>query len=316
MNLVKGYATSDSARRLAMLGTLAAAVVLVACGDKGKSATQVAAKVNKEEISVHQINFALQRQPNIKPEQMPAVSARVLESLIDQELALQQAQEQKLDREPRVVMAIEAARRDIIARAYADKLADTAAKPTDAEIHQYYAAKPGLFAQRRIYTLVEFVVEADAALQGALAPKLQSAKTVDDLNALFTAAGARYNSRRVTQSPENLPLAVVDQLAGLADGQHLQQATPTGLTVLHVVGTKSAPVTEEQAKGAVGVFLLNEQKRKLVENGIKALRKDAKIQYLGQFAQGGSTAPAAAEGPPAASALNANEVQKGISGLK
>ena len=46
-----------------LLAVVAAATLLVACGgDKGDKASQTAAKVNKEEITVHQINFVLQRQ--------------------------------------------------------------------------------------------------------------------------------------------------------------------------------------------------------------------------------------------------------------
>ena len=98
--------------RLVLVPTvLACAALLAACGggdgDK-KPATQVAAKVNSGEISVHQVNQVLQRQPGLKPEQVQAVSRRVLDGLVDQELAIQQATEQKLDRDPRVVSAIEA----------------------------------------------------------------------------------------------------------------------------------------------------------------------------------------------------------------
>ena len=104
--------SSSTARLRASLalGVIATATLLVACGggdgDK-KATTQVAAKVNSGEISVHQVNFVLQRQQGLKPEQAQAVSRRVLEGLVDQELAVQQAVEQKLDRDPRIVSAIE-----------------------------------------------------------------------------------------------------------------------------------------------------------------------------------------------------------------
>ncbi|MEO8296703.1 MAG: EpsD family peptidyl-prolyl cis-trans isomerase [Burkholderiales bacterium] len=324
MNSVRGLQVSTSrtlaqgARTALVLTLVAGAALLAACGDKKAGATQVAAKVNKEEISVHQINFVLQRQPGLKPEQAKAASKRVLEGLIDQELALQQAQEQKLDRDPRVVMAIDAARREIIARAYADKLGETASKPSDDDIRAFYASKPALFAQRRIYSLAEFTIEADATQQAAVKNKLDAAKTPDDVVNVLRSSELKYNSRRATQAPESMPLALVDRLASLETGQRLTQASPSNLSLLFVQGTRPAPVSEPQAKAAISQFLLNEQKRKLVEGAVKDLRKNAKIDYMGQFAGNAPAEPVAApaQPAPAASELDANALQKGLSGLK
>ena len=99
-------------------------LVLGACGDRPpekKAASQVAAKVNDGEISVHQINFVLQRTPNIPAAKAEAAKRQVLESLIDQELAVQQAMEAKLERTPNVMQAIESARREILARAFIEQ---------------------------------------------------------------------------------------------------------------------------------------------------------------------------------------------------
>jgi EpsD family peptidyl-prolyl cis-trans isomerase len=76
---------------------LAAALVvltLTAGGDKGDKnvASQVAAKVRSEEISVHQINFLLGRTNagNASTEDVKALRREVLEKLIDQQLAVDQ----------------------------------------------------------------------------------------------------------------------------------------------------------------------------------------------------------------------------------
>jgi EpsD family peptidyl-prolyl cis-trans isomerase len=254
----------------------------------------VAAKVNKEEISVHQINFILQRQANLPPEQVPAVSKRILESLIDQEVAIQQASEEKLDRDPKVVMAIEAAKREILARAYADRIADTASKPMPDEVKAYYNGKPALFANRKVYTLQEFSVESDAASRDAVAPKLQAARSADEVAALLKAAGLRNNSRQITQGAENLPLGMVDQIAALKDGQSLASGTPQGFSVLTLINAKPAPVSEDQARPAIEQFLQNDRKRKLVDDTIKKLRDSAKVSYMGQFADDAASASAAA----------------------
>lgn len=320
MNLASGYTKSKASRAALVITVVAAAVLVAACGgEKKKGATQVAAKVNKEEISVHQINFVLQRTPNLRPEQAPEASKRILEGLIDQELAVQQANEQKLDREPNVVMAIEAAKRDILARAYADKIANTAAKATDAEVADYYAKHPGLFSQRRIYTLQEIGVEADAAKKAELEGKLQGVTSAAQAATVLNAAGVKFGTREITQVPENLPLPMVDRLATLNVGQFLVNQAPNGFSLVFVNAAKPAAVNQEQAKQAIENFLVNDRKRTLVADNMKHLRQEAKIEYQGQFTgpAASASAPAQAAAPtPAASGLDAGSLQKGLSGLK
>ena len=110
--------------RSAVIVAAAAVALLAGCGDrkKDKPATQTAARVNKEEITVHQINFVLAQQRGLAPDQAASAGKQVLERLIDQELALQKAAEQKVDRDPRVAQQLEAARREIISRAYMEKI--------------------------------------------------------------------------------------------------------------------------------------------------------------------------------------------------
>jgi EpsD family peptidyl-prolyl cis-trans isomerase len=312
------------------LGVIAAASLLTACGggdgDK-KSATQVAAKVNSGEISVHQVNYVLQRQPGLKPEQAQAVGRRVLDGLVDQELAVQQAIEQKLDRDPRIVSAIEASRRDILARAYADRVAEAAAAPTPEEIKSYYDSKPALFSQRRIYGLQEFNIEANPEQKAALQAKIPTLRSADELATALKSANIRFAARSVSQAPENIPMGFLDQLAKLTEGKWVVVVTPNGLNAALLASAKPAPVTEEAAKKAIEQFLLSDRKRKLVTDGIKQLRGSAKIEYVGQFATAASApadsapaaqAPAVAPTPPAAAseAMDASSLQKGLSGLK
>src|SRR5262245_59090914 len=87
---------------------------LAGCSRVGGDATQVAAKVNDVEISQAQLQHVLQRQPPVAPERAPAVARRVLDSLVDQELAAQSARKQGLDKDPRVVQSIEAAKREVL----------------------------------------------------------------------------------------------------------------------------------------------------------------------------------------------------------
>jgi len=161
---------------------LALAALVAGCGDKKKDkvASQTAAKVNKEEITVLQINQVLAQQRATAPEQAASAGGQALERLIDQEVTLQKATDQKLDRDPRVMLQIEAARREIISRAYLEKIGEGAPKPAPAEVKAYFDKNPALFANRRIYNLQEVDIEAPQAqiegLRAALRPTASSSR--------------------------------------------------------------------------------------------------------------------------------------------
>lgn len=279
-------------------------VVLTGCGEKkDKPASQTAAKVNKEEITVHQINFVLQQQRGLAPEQAASASKLALERLIDQELALQKAQDQKLDRDPRVVQQLEAARREIIARAYAEKIAAGAPKPSAAEIKTYYDAHPALFKERRVYNLQELAIQAKPEQVGELQAKLAAAKDVPDFINYLKANDFKFAASQAVRAAEQLPLVGLDKFAQMKDGQTIFSRTPAGAQVVILAGARSQPVDEARASPAIEQFLWNERKRKVVEDDIRALRGAAKIEYVGDYAKGGSKEvkpppPAASEAPP------------------
>jgi len=270
-----------------------AATLLVGCGDKKKekAATQTAAKVNKEEITIHQINFVLAQQRGIPPAQAASASRAVLERLIDQELALQKADEQKLDRDPRVVQQIEAARREIIARAYLEKIAEGAPKPTPAEVAAYYEAHPALFKERRVYSLQEVAIEAPPEQVDALKKTLASSKTFADFVNYLKANNIRFSGNEAVRAAEQLPLASVDDFAKMKDGQAVFNVRPNGAQVINLAASRSQPVTLEQATPAIEQFLRNERKRKLLADDMQALRSAAKIEYVGDFAADAARSP-------------------------
>jgi EpsD family peptidyl-prolyl cis-trans isomerase len=308
-------------RRWLPLAAVAAAVVLVGCGEKKeKAASQTAAKVNKDEVTVHQINFVLQQQRNLRPEQADAASRQVLERLIDQQLAVQKAEEQKLDRDPRVVQQLEAVRREVIARAYLEKVGEAAAKPTPDEIQKYYNEKPALFAERRVYQIQEIAIEAKPEQVPALRERLGAAKNIQEFIEFLRANDFRFGGNQAVRAAEQLPLNSLDAFARMKDGQAMVVPTPQGIQVVVLAGSRSQPVTLEQARPAIEAFLLNERRRKLVEDDVKAMRAAAKIEYVGKFAEKASepaaSAPAAPAPAPAASAgVNESDLSKGL-GLK
>jgi EpsD family peptidyl-prolyl cis-trans isomerase len=285
---------------LAAAAVAASALLLVACGDKkDKPATQTAARVNKEEITVHQINFVLQQQRGLRPEQAEAASRQVLERLIDQELALQKAGEMKIDRDPRVAQQLDAARREIISRAYFEKVGEGASRPSSAEVRKYYDDNPALFRERRVYQLQELMVAAAPEQVDPLRAKLAQSKTVAEFTDWLNSQNIKFASNQAVRAAEQLPMGSVAEFAKLKDGQSVVNPTPTGVQVVVINASRMQPVDEERARPAIEQFLLNERKRRIIGDDLKALRSGAKIQYVGKFADAAASAPDTS-GPTAA----------------
>jgi EpsD family peptidyl-prolyl cis-trans isomerase len=282
-----------SAQFLCLIGIVALAA---GCGDKAPKASQTAAKVNKDEITVHEINFMLQQQRNLRPEQTEAASRQILERLIDQQLALQKAKDLDLDRDPRVVQQLEAVRREVLARAYLEKVGEAAQRPTSEEVRKYYAEKPALFAERRIYNLQEIAIEAKPEQVAALREQLAVHKSIAEFVDWLKSNDYRFAANQAVRAAEQLPLASLDAFAKMKDGQAMLVPNANGVQVIVLASSRSQPVGEEQARPAIEQFILNDRKRKLIEDDLKAMRAAAKIEYVGKFAE---QRPPAAGTPPA-----------------
>jgi EpsD family peptidyl-prolyl cis-trans isomerase len=304
-------------RALPVLAVLLSATMLAGCGDKKKDkvASQTAVKVNKEEITVHQINFVLQQQRGLKPEQAETASKQILERLIDQELAVQKAGELKLDRDPRVMQQLEAARREVVSRAYLERAGEAASKPTPEEVAKYYEEKPALFKDRRIYSLQEIAIEATPEQVPGLKAKLEASKNVAEFVEYLKANDFRFSGNQAVRSAEQLPLASLDTFAKMRDGQALMNTTATGAQVIVLAGSRSQPVALDQAKPAIEQILLNERKPEIIAKDLKAKRDSAAIEYVGKYADSSpnpAPAPPAAAPAPAASRLDASSITNGM----
>jgi len=309
------HETSNKRLKLATLAVAALALTLTACGGDKDKASQTAAKVNKEEITVHEINFVLSRQQGLKPEQAEAASRQVLERLIEQQLAVGKAQELKLDREPTVVQQLEMAKKEILARAYVQRVGDGVAKPTADEISKYFDEKPALFKERRLYSFQEINIEAKPEQFDEIRAKLEGAKGINEFAEYLKAQQLRFAGNQVVRAAEQLPMGSLDAIARLKDGQSLVNRSPNGLVVLYLAGSRSQPVSLDQARPAIEAYLWNQRKTEAVQKDMKAMREAAKVEYVGKFAQAAASAPAATPAQDAASdpaGLDSAAITKGL----
>jgi len=310
------------------LSTLALLLVLplAGCGDQKegeeKAASQVAAKVNDDEITVHQLNFELAKLGNLKPEQAKQAANQVLKSMVEQQLLVQKAVEDKIDRDPQVLQSLEAARRQILSQALLQKLTANQAAPSETEIADYFSKNPALFSERRIYRLQEINIKVTPENVEAVKAQLQQTKNLGDFINWLKAQNIPAQANQSTKSAEQLPLELLPRLHQLKDGQAMTFAVPGALNILVVAGSQAQPLTQEQAKPMIERYLGNAKKREAAAAELKTLQAKAKVEYLGEYTEAGkeaAPAPAAAQSaaqPATQPAANADAIEKGVEGLK
>lgn len=291
-------------RAFSVLVAVALLLTLTACGgkDEKKVATQVAAKVDSEEVSVHQINQVLSRTnaAGATPQILQGLRREVLEKLIDQQLAVNQATELKLHRSPEVLAQLEAARREVLARAYIQQIVNSLSKPTQEETRKYYVEHPQLFSERRVYNLQEILIPSAIPLTEGLRGQVAAGKSMEDIAAWLKSKDVKFSGGVASRAAEQIPLELLAKVHAMKDGQTTVIQSPQALTILRVASSQSAPVNEVNALPRIEQFLSNQRGAEAVAKNTKDLRAKATVVYMGDFAPAagavGTVAPASA--PP------------------
>jgi len=277
--------------------------LLAGCGgDSHPPASQVVAKVNKDEITVHELNGMIERANTraATPEQQAQVTTAALKTLVDEQLLVEQAIDQHLDRDPQVLSALEAARRQVLAQAYVARSIGSDVRPSDDEMRKYYDANPGLFAQRRVYALQELAVPSVPADKSTeLDARAQKAKTIQEISSWLTDNKIPFKGDSGVRGAEQLPLQAVAKFAAMKDGDIGVFRGDGRVTILQIVHSESKPVDFDAAKPSITQFLANRKRDELLRNEVARLRQAAKIEYVGDFKKYAQPSPPITTSPDA-----------------
>ncbi|HYA59123.1 MAG TPA: EpsD family peptidyl-prolyl cis-trans isomerase [Burkholderiaceae bacterium] len=297
---------------------LVMSVALVACGAGGGSnATQVAVKVNNDEITVLQLNEQLAHLgAGLADEQVEQAKRKILAKMVNQQLLVQQAIEHKLDRDAEVVGALEAARLNILARAYVQRIIAPQATPAAHDVEQYYAENPTLFAERKVYRLQELTIEANGEQEKAIESVAAGAKSLKQLADYLREKKIPFSADSGVRTAEQLPLARLPKIAQLKTGNVLVFPGNGGrLNAVEVLASQAQPVEEKKAAPAIEQYLTNRKRDELASNELKRLHEAAKIEYVGDFAKYAGDAPLVTSALPNEKSTD-GEKEKGIASLR
>ncbi len=265
---------------------LASVIALSAC--ERQAPTNMSEKVatwSSGSVTQAELDHARAQLRKMDPNQEDKARLQVLDDLIDQKLIYSEAEKLGLTSDPGVMLEEELAKRQVVARAYLQKLSATLPKPTNQEISAFYTQNPSLFSQRRVYQLQEIRVQANPVQIDALRERLGASKSVVELVGWLKAQNLPIAVHSGVKPAEQLPDAVRSQLSKLSAGQFVSFPTQDGSTILYVLGIQNQPLTQEQATPVIEKLLEAKTQKQAIEENIKKLRDAAKIQYSAAFHQ-------------------------------
>lgn len=255
------------------------AAVLSGCGGgKSGQASQVVAKVDESEITVSQLSEAL-AQRGVESA-TPAITRDAVDSLINEQLLVKSALDNKLDRDPAVVQALERTRRQVLARAYAERLIFSRDAISAAEQIEYYKQHPALFEKRKMFQVMVFTVKA-AELPATVGTALAGTHTADDVSKLLTANNLSFETQSLLRGAEQLPLEDLPKFEVAKVGDVVALKGNQGrVPLMLVMGIQDSPVTVDRAQPIIQQYLVNTRNARALEDHLKQARATAKIDYF------------------------------------
>lgn len=282
---------------------------LAACGgNKDKKSSQSLASVNGEEITALQLNEELQL-AGVTAAQQATASKQLLEGLIDRQIVLSEAEKQKIDRDPKVMQAIERAKAMIISQAYMQKKLSGIAKPTSSEVEAYFNQHPELFSQRKQFDMRQILI-ASKDMNDGLKQVIDKSKSLDEVVAWMDANRIAYARAQASRASTDLAPEMASRLLNMPKGQLFIVREGERSTLMTITDIKDVPLTLANAAPQIGQYLANTRAREAAKAEMDRLRATAKIVYLNQPAG----APAAAGSK--ASSPETGSTERGVAGLK
>jgi len=294
----------SSKRVLCFIMILVAASGLSACGSNDKKGGQSLVRVNGDEITMLQVNDELKRS-GVPPEKQEAAKKQLLESLIDRQLILEEAKINKIDRSPEVMQAIESAKAQIITQAYLQSITSKSARPSKAQIDEYFQKHPEYFAKRKEFDLKQLVIN-NKYFSNDLKMFIDTAKSLDEVAAWMDSHGVQYARGQTTRSTANLPQQTVDKLLEIPIGQLFLVPEGDNSVVNMLTAIRVSPVSDINAAPQIEQFLINKMNKESADLEIAHLRSMAKIEYLNGSAPNIVQAPLVGHDTKSAGVAGAN----------
>jgi EpsD family peptidyl-prolyl cis-trans isomerase len=238
---------------------------------------QLVATVNGNELSMPQLNYV---KNSDAPQDEKAATTRIdpgaVDSLIDQELLVQEALKRKLDKDETVMMELDRARRQILARAYLEQVVFPKAPVPANEAREFYERHPALFKQHRTFQFVNFTIAQEDANE-SLKAAVTRAHSPQALRRVLDRLNIGYDITRSAVSAEQLPMNQLEELSHAKVGDVVVSAQDGKVALMSVARIEETPQSFASAQAVIERYLTNVRNERATEDYLKKARAGAQI---------------------------------------
>lgn len=264
------------------LAMLCSPLLLTGCGASAvdKNKTQVVAKVNGDEVTVHEVNqyVAHLAQLNGTPEQ---IRKAAVDAVIDQHLLQTAAKQARLDRDVDVVQAELESKKQILITAYQARQFGAPVTPTPAQIAAYYQAHPALFAEHKLYQLMSLHIKMSAEKQNVLLDELKKSESIYTFIDYLKTQHLTYDERTMLKAPEDMSATEHSAFTKLKVGDAtILNQDEDSIQIVTLIATQPQPVALDNAQLQITDLLRAQSKQDQLARWLKTARQSAKIIYI------------------------------------
>ncbi|WP_085315958.1 EpsD family peptidyl-prolyl cis-trans isomerase [Derxia lacustris] len=293
-------------------------LLLAACSKSGPpkaESSQVVATVNGTELTSHQLEFLIRRNPAAAANaDNPVVARQALDKLVDDEIAAQKAISDGADKDERFIYASDSTRREILAQLAFEKLSSGIGKPSAEEVKTfYYETYPLMFKDRRVYFADELLL-ALPSIKVLESDLTSGSLSLDAAIRKLTSAQVEFRHEISAVRPEDIPLGTVSKLGSWTQRLPLVVPSPGFGRLLFLRSSEPVPIRFEDAKPRIERFIATQRLTETRQRLATQWRNDAKVTLAPKF--NAVPAPAAAAPEPAAPAAPAAPAPAPASGEK
>jgi hypothetical protein len=172
----------------------------------------------------------------------------------------------------------------LLAQAYIEQEMAKASKPSASDVDQFYSDNPELFQNRRIFKIQEVAIEVSNDKFDEIKAAVDENKNINKVVEWLKSKNYKTSANASVRPAEQLPLPLLKKLQSLKDGEMLVVQNQHSINIVNVAASESQPIAKDKAKVVIEQFLFNQNKTKFVTKYMEDLKKSAKIEYLGKFA--------------------------------